>query len=278
MTQAGRSRATRKLAEAALVRLVLAYGGAPEFVLLGGLVPDLLCSTARRAHIGTTDIDIQVDLEIAAGSENAPRIEKALKAARFSPDQFDIWTWLEASSPQLVVKVEFLADLDHAASEHPIKFAGCEQLGALNLRGTGFASRSWELKSITAMVDGHEETVRVRVATVPGYLLAKVHAAHGRGYQKDWYDIVYVLLHNDLGGPADAARAVLNQFAGSLVGRTDTALRELEANFNTAYAQGARAYVSITRELHPEEDGDQLSNDAIAAVAEFLGVLGQSHN
>ena len=35
-----RSRAARALAERALIRLVQAYGGTPELVLLGGLVPD----------------------------------------------------------------------------------------------------------------------------------------------------------------------------------------------------------------------------------------------
>ena len=53
MSEPPRSRDARALAEAALVRLVLEYGEIPEFVLLGGLVPDLLCSSAQRAHVGT---------------------------------------------------------------------------------------------------------------------------------------------------------------------------------------------------------------------------------
>ena len=71
------SRQARELAQAALVRLVRAYGGVPEFVLLGGLVPDLLCSQARQAHVGTTDVDVEVDLEIQGGSANAVRLERA---------------------------------------------------------------------------------------------------------------------------------------------------------------------------------------------------------
>jgi hypothetical protein len=42
MSEPQRSRQARALAEAALVRIVTAYGKTPEFVLLGGLVPDLL--------------------------------------------------------------------------------------------------------------------------------------------------------------------------------------------------------------------------------------------
>lgn len=39
-----RSREARAAAERALVRVVHHYGSRPEFVVLGGLVPELLCS------------------------------------------------------------------------------------------------------------------------------------------------------------------------------------------------------------------------------------------
>jgi hypothetical protein len=65
-----RSRQARLAAEQALVRVVHHYGGRPEFVVLGGLVPELLCSGSARQHAGTTDIDVQVNLE----SNVVPRI------------------------------------------------------------------------------------------------------------------------------------------------------------------------------------------------------------
>lgn len=52
--------------ELALVRVCSHYGERPNFVLLGGLVPALLCSDSDRLHAGTTDVDVQVDREIAA--------------------------------------------------------------------------------------------------------------------------------------------------------------------------------------------------------------------
>lgn len=54
-----RSRIARAAAEAALVRVVHHYGERPEFVILGGLVPELLCSTSPYSHAGTTDVDVQ---------------------------------------------------------------------------------------------------------------------------------------------------------------------------------------------------------------------------
>jgi hypothetical protein len=80
-----RSLAARAAAEIALVRIANYYGGRPEFVLLGGLVPALLCARSDIRHAGTTDVDVQVDLEISAGSVNAARLEQALRNAGFVP-------------------------------------------------------------------------------------------------------------------------------------------------------------------------------------------------
>ena len=72
---------------AAQYRIVDAYGAVPEFVLLGGLVPDLLCSRPSTLHVGTTDVDVQVNLEIAGGSVNAARLEAALQSRLCALDQ-----------------------------------------------------------------------------------------------------------------------------------------------------------------------------------------------
>jgi len=82
--ESNRTRVARAAAEAALVRAPLRK--TPEFVLLGGLVPELLCSQSSAVHAGTTDIDGQVDLEIVAGSTNARRLENALANAEFEVD------------------------------------------------------------------------------------------------------------------------------------------------------------------------------------------------
>jgi hypothetical protein len=62
--EAPRSRRARTAAESALVRVVHHYGTRPEFVVLGGLVPELLCAGSELQHAGTTDIDVQVNLNM----------------------------------------------------------------------------------------------------------------------------------------------------------------------------------------------------------------------
>lgn len=143
-----RSRAARHAAELALVRVVHHYGRTPEFVLLGGLVPELLCSESPWRHAGTTDVDVQVNLEIASGSANMARLENALRNAEFVPDSDRSWRWVAGEDPRTIVKFELLADLDDQPGGATFNFTGCEHMGAVNLRGTSFAARDVTLRTL----------------------------------------------------------------------------------------------------------------------------------
>lgn len=269
-----RSRAARDAAERALVRLVGQYAGRPKFVLLGGLVPELLCAGSNIRHAGTTDIDVQINLEIACGTVNAVRLERALYKAEFIPDRDRIWRWrANDDRSAALVKLELLADLEGEPAEATIIFEGCEALGAVNLRGSGFASRDVVVRRLTTRVGNDFQHAEINVTGLAGFLLAKALAARSRCLPKDWYDIAFVLLHNDEGGPEAAARAVLNRFRQELVGATRTALAELAANFQRADAQGPRAYAHQMLTDYPELDHTTLVADAVIAVTIFHGML-----
>lgn len=84
---------------------------------------------------------------------------------------------------------------------------------------------------------------------------------------KDWYDVAYVLIHNDAGGPRSAAAVVIDRFADDITGETRTALDDLAYNFVSTDAQGPQAYAGTMLDLHPDRDWvDLLSNDAVTAV------------
>lgn len=268
-----RSRSARAAAERALVRIAHHYGAEPEFVVLGGLVPDLLCTKSTFTHAGTTDVDVQVDLEIACGAVNTARLERALRNAEFEPDSDRVWRWIADQGPtRTIVKFELLADLQDTASQSTIIFESCEKLGAANLRGTGFAARDVLVRKMTAQIGGVLHTVNVKVTGLAGFLLAKTAAAHSRRKPKDWYDLAFVLLHNDSGGPAAAAHAVKERFANDLAG-VRTALDDLAANFAVPDAQGPRAYVAQMIIDHPDLDRATLAADAVLAVEQFHRTL-----
>lgn len=264
-----RSRAARRTAERALVRVVHHYGARPEFVVLGGLVPALLCAGSNFDHAGTTDVDVQVDLEIACGSVNTIRLEQALRNAEFEPDNERVWRW-RADGPEgaAVVKFELLADLDDQPANAEIRFVGCEQLGAANLRGTGFASRDVEVHKLNARIGGVEHRVEVNITGLAGFLLAKTASAASRRKPKDWYDVAFVLIHNDVGGPVEAAGVVSDRFKGDLV-RMRMSIDDLHANFADPSAQGPTAYADQMLIDHPDLDMATLRADAVVAVETF---------
>ncbi|HAP74810.1 MAG TPA: hypothetical protein DCR14_01855 [Acidimicrobiaceae bacterium] len=268
-----RSRAARAAAERALIRVVHHYGERPAFVLLGGLVPDLLCSTSGLVHSGTTDVDVQVNLEIVAGTVNAQRLERALLNAEFEPDAERVWRWrTDDGDGAAMIKFELLADLDDQPAGATVVFDGCNDLGAANLRGTGFAVRDIEVRQLRARVGGVEQIAEINVTGLGGFLMAKCAAAHSRRKPKDWYDIAYVLLHNDAGGVEAAADIVLARF-GSELAAVRTALDDLRDNFADVAAQGAVAYADEMLGNHPDLEHRALLADGVTAVGEFHGIL-----
>ena len=274
MDEVPRSRAARVAAETALVRVVHHYGERPEFVVLGGLVPELLCAASPLQHAGTTDVDVQVDLEIAGGSIGAVRLERALRNAEFAPVDAHVWRWeARALETPAVVRFELLADLDDKPDQATLVFEKCERLGAVNLRGSGFAARDLEVRELSAKIGGVLYTVEVNVSGLGGFLLAKARAAYSRRRPKDWYDIAFVLLHNDAGGPDAAAAAVLDRFGDDILGATRSAIADLRANFAEAGTQGPRAYVEQMLLDQPDIDKTVTAADAVAAVERFSALV-----
>jgi hypothetical protein len=253
-----------------LVRVAHHYGKQPEFVVLGGLVPALLCANSRWRHAGTTDVDVQVDLEIAGGGVEAQRLEQALRNAEFVPDGTRDWRWTltEPSGLRATVKFELLADLDDQPAGVTVRFDGCERLGAANLRGTGYAAKNFEVQELQANDHGTWRQAEVKVTGLAGFLLAKLAAAHGRHKPKDWYDIAFVLLHNDYGDAYAAADRVTTVF-GAPTGVVRTQLIGLQANFADGTAQGTSAYVEQFTLDHPEVDPAIAAGDAQLAVGAF---------
>lgn len=108
----------------------------------------------------------------------------------------------------------------------------------MNLHGTGFASRDTQVRDLSARIGGVTYNTQVNVAGLAGFPLAKAAAAYSRRAPKDWYDMAFVLLRNDAGGPTAAARQVRDRFADDLR-VVHTALYDMRTNFEGPAAQGS---------------------------------------
>lgn len=272
-----RSPAARELAETALVWLLFELRDLDlPAIVLGGLVPQLLTQDQNPAapqHLGTTDVDLLIALHIEAKFDFGP-METALENLQFEPDlKVEGWRWWGLVSGARV-KFEFLTDLDDQPSNVVVKLPGCGRLTAANLRGTGFVAEDYQEVDLVGELPSHEEiVVRAKFAGLEGYLLSKAHAARERGEAKDYYDLVYVLLFNRLGGPVQAATALREGRFGPRLGSMQSVWRELAARFAHSGHIGPRGYAEQALLADPSGTLALYREDAVGAIQEFLREL-----
>ena len=244
-------------------------------MLLGGLVPAMLCSDSGRLHAGTTDVDAgrlgdrRRRRTCPSIGDRAPerRLPRRRRARLALGDR-------ARGGYKAVIKFELLADLDDQQQGASVHFDNTEKLGAVNLRGTGYASRDFAPRSLTANDQGSKITAEVNVTGWLAFSRPKERRAYGRHKAKDYYDIAFVLLHHnevfDEAGPLDPADVVVQRLGAP---RTAFGHRGPAANFSDDHAQGVAAYVEQLLINNPEIDPKTAATDARLAVAAFTGTL-----
>ena len=156
-----------------------------------------------------------------------------------------------------------------------IRPRGCTNLAAAKLRGTGYVARDfvWEELSGT-MANGTQVRARARFAGLEGYLLSKCVAVRTRAASKDYYDLVYVLLHNRAGGPEQAAGRLLDGGLADALGALRTTFLEVKARYVKTTDSGPLGYAEQALDVEPEADPVLLRADAVDVVQRFLEALG----
>lgn len=276
MNKGERSPAARQRAETTLIRLAWELtDDDPFLVVLGGLVPQVLAEAEDGVipeHLGTTDIDIllitHVDTDADLGS-----VERALVRLDFAPADNDGWRWRGGpdGSPAIV---EFLCDLPEYREGECIRPRGCEKLAAVNLRGTGYVARDFQWRELLGETsDGTPVKVRVRFAGLSGYLLSKCVAVRTRGYEKDYYDLVYVLAHNRAGGPEAAAQELAKGPLSDDVVHLRSTLLEVRERYCETTDPGPRGYALQASQVELDADERLLRADAVDLVQRFCAAI-----
>jgi len=174
---APRTRVARVAAEAALVRVVHHYGERPEFVVLGGLVPELLCSVSPYGHAGTRCRCPGRPRDHCGHCPHRPAGTRPPQCGVPTRCRVSVALVADGLWSNVVVRFELLADLDDLPEGVTVIFDGCQDLGAANLRGTGYAARDVEIRQLTSKIGGVLHKAEVNVSGVAGLLLAKIAAA-----------------------------------------------------------------------------------------------------
>ncbi|WPH23956.1 hypothetical protein [Variovorax paradoxus] len=223
--------------EVTLGLLLEAFGSFKESLrLIGGLVPRYL-APAEPAHIGTTDVDIVLDVQVLLAGEDYSSLREQLKKAgfqRFEKDgKVSTWQW------QLVVNgvpvvVEFLVNSDNPNEKGLVPLDG-EEISACRIPYAGMVKDWFATHTVRfERPDGAGiSTETIRHADAAAFVALKALAMKYRHEPKDVADLVHVLQNYD-GAPASiaeqyAARLTAGEYAEPL----QLALATLEEKFCT---------------------------------------------
>ncbi|WP_179873227.1 hypothetical protein [Microcella indica] len=197
------------------MRLALLAGPhVSDFVVIGGLNPDFLAPDSPYPHLGTTDVDLlfELGLSFERDDQDFEWLDQALEAAQFHPRSGDHgWQWNGVLGDS-VVRLDLLSDVyDHPGQ--PMALPGATRARVQNFRGPAAAlhdpiERNLRVPTaILAELPGAPDAVRLKFASLGGYLAAKSAAMMSRGEDKDAYDLAFVIMYAPR-GPRAAAAAV----------------------------------------------------------------------
>ena len=184
-----------RAAHAVLVELGQVLGAHRDaIVVIGGAVPSLLIR--NRGHIGTLDIDLDLDPEKLADHGYAELVEKLLNAgyerglAGLKPFQLRRTVDLKDGGTPVAVIVDLLMPKGAKTRKH--KPPLIQGLRVQEADGGGVALRhNIRLLIDGTMPDGRSNQVEMLVASIPALLVMKGYALVQRDKKKDAYDIYF---------------------------------------------------------------------------------------
>lgn len=183
-----------------------------RFVIVGGSVPWLLYPDAEPQHIGTMDVDLGLDAEALGREDDYAELVKELEKSGFKrctdegssdlkPFQLRREIVIDDGKP-----VAVLVDLLRPEGKlRKRKHARLAKFRVQEIPGLEVALREFvEHRVEGTMPDGRPNSVMLRVANIPAFLVLKGYALVGRNKMKDAYDI-YFAVREFSGGPATLA-------------------------------------------------------------------------
>ena len=218
-------------------------------VVVGGWVPDLLLRDTTEQHVKSIDVDLALDAAKLTDGRYAGLLTLLVDSRRYErsekPFQLFINVDLGDGQKSIRVDVDFLAPVEFKLRAQRPKMI--EGFRVQQADGCGTAFRAPEAIIVEGrMVNGALNSVELRVAALPDFLVMKCYALRGRDKPKDAYDICFCLDQVADGGAAIAAVWTAQKQDKVVV----EALGVLRSKFRTADDYGPRQVV----EFHQSAD------------------------
>jgi len=247
-----------------------------KFAVVGGAVPWLLLDNDDMQHVGTIDIDLDLDPEALGDGEYANLVITLMEHGYYQArnrENFQLVRSVPATDggPPIDVVVDFLMPrrAKIAKNRPPI----IDKFAVIRADGAELALQSYEIIQIDGpMPEGGINRVRIAVASIPALLAMKGFAIDRRLKQKDAYDIYYCV-RNFPGGPEALAKACrpMLEHEDSIIG-----YKYINEKFETVDSLGPTSVRNFVKDSPILEDRtpDQWQQDAFGQVDAWLRVLG----
>lgn len=267
-----------RAAHAVLVELGQVLGAHRDaMVVIGGTVPYLLLPDAEPAHVGSLDIDLDLDTEKLADHGYADLIEKLDAAgyersvAGLKPFQLRRTVDPRDGGEPIAVIVDLLMPKGARTAKNRPKLV--EGFRVQEADGGEIALRhNLRLLIAGTMPDGRKNEVEMLVASIPALLVMKGYALVQRDKKKDAYDIYFCIRNHKDGITALAAECA--RLLGDPVARQS--FSNIAGKFGREDAFGpqtVRLFVEGSNALG-EMTPAQVQEDAFRQVRAFLEALG----
>ena len=247
-----------------------------KFVVIGGVVPSLLLNNDDMPHIGTTDVDLDLDAEALGNGEYAEAITTLIEHGYFrgaNRRRFQLVRQVIPmdGGPPIKIIVDFLMPRDAKVVKNRPPLV--DDFAVMRADGARLALQFHEMLDIDgSMPEGGINRVSIAVASIPALLAMKGLALDGRSEKKDAYDIYYCV-RNFLGGPnalAEACRPLL-KYKDGIAG-----YEIINEKFKTIDHLGptfVRQFVEETSALQGRTP-DQWQQDAFGQIDTWLRAIG----
>jgi hypothetical protein len=288
--QGGYTALHTELCERPLVTLLRGLGPWKAGIyVIGGLVPRSLIPRSTDAlpgpptYVGTTDVDLVLDLDVLAEVEAYRRLEQNLRTLGFvrgtnDEGQAQHFSWRKPVGNGVTVVVDLLCDAAAAEGGQVLSLPGERRLSALKIPGAHLAVRDHVAVDLTtALLDERGvATETIRVANVVPFMVLKALAYDDRMARKDAHDLIYCLMYYG-DGPAEVGA----RFAERLLSWPDEPLLEralaiLRARFasddqvSSFRKDGPISYAGFLTDPGRRDLDARNRQDAVAVVEAFL--------
>lgn len=239
-------------------------------VLVGGWVPDLLILDAEVPHVGSIDVDLALDTEKLMDGRYAEMLELLLNTRRYEKGakDFQLQTAIALKNGQepIIVDIDFMGAADANTEKNNPKRLGEFRLLKADGCAAAFYAPMDQLLS-GQMANGADNSVSIRIASIPDFLIMKAFALNGRDKPKDAYDICYCLDNYAEGIPELAA--AWKQRLEDGVKEVELATGYLNEKFKSVDAYGPQQVVDFHNSKKSAER-EQQAQRAFQLVKAFL--------